>query len=63
MKSKSERVYVFIDGSNLYHGIRENIGNGTAIPINLQKFSEGHWYVVQDSSINEHSLDSADQSG
>jgi uncharacterized LabA/DUF88 family protein len=36
-----ERLYVFIDGSNLYHGIREHVGDGRKIPIDMRRFAEG----------------------
>ena len=39
-KKKHPRVYVFIDGSNLYHGIKEYVGNGKPIPIDMRKFAE-----------------------
>ena len=36
-KINSERVIIFIDGSNFYHGLKENIGISK---INFQKFVE-----------------------
>lgn len=39
-KAKLERVFVFIDGSNLYHGLKNYLGNGKAIPIDIRKLSE-----------------------
>ena len=39
-KMKQERVFVFIDGSNLYHGLKNHLGNGKAIPIDVRKLCE-----------------------
>lgn len=39
-KKRPERVYLFIDGSNLYHGIKEFVGGGKSIPIDIKKFAE-----------------------
>ncbi|MDD5701296.1 MAG: NYN domain-containing protein [Dehalococcoidales bacterium] len=39
-RSKQQRVYVFIDGSNLYHGIKEFVGDGKRVPIDMRRFAE-----------------------
>ena len=39
-KAKQERVFVFIDGSNLYHGLKDHLGNGKSIPIDIKKLCE-----------------------
>lgn len=39
-KMKQERVFVFIDGSNLYHGLKNHLGSGKAVPINVRKLCE-----------------------
>lgn len=37
---EKERVYIFIDGSNLYHGIKNYVGEGIAVPIDIRKLAE-----------------------
>lgn len=39
-QKRQERVYFFIDGSNLYHGIKTFIGDGKTIPIDIKRFAE-----------------------